>query len=119
MLTIRVENLNELAVVECKGRIIRSDSVYKLRDVVMAQESPTIVLDLSEVQAIGGGGLGMLALLDRWARKHNVHLKLFSPSKAVVDGLEQTRSMSSFEIASFHEMMGLLSHSEARYSLAA
>jgi anti-anti-sigma regulatory factor len=119
MLAIRVEKLGDLTVVECKGRIVRSDTVFELRDAVMEQDSKTIVLDLSEVQAIGGGGLGMLALLERWARKHDVHLKLFSPSKAVMEGLVQNRSILDFEIAGFHEMMGLLGHTESRYSLAA
>ena len=34
MLTVRVEKLSELTVIACKGRIIHSDSVFKLRDVV-------------------------------------------------------------------------------------
>ena len=62
MLTIHVENIGDLAVIECKGRIIRSDSVFNLRDITLAQEdSRIIVMDLSEVETIGGGGLGMLA----------------------------------------------------------
>jgi hypothetical protein len=71
MLSIRVENLSDFAIIECKGRIVRSESVFKLRDVVQAQaEARVIALDLSAVEAIGGGGLGMLAFLDRWARNY-------------------------------------------------
>ena len=120
MLTIHVENLNDLAVVECKGRIVTSDAVFKLRDVVRTQVNARIIaLDLSEVKAIGGGGLGMLAFLDRWARDHNIQFKLFSPSRPVVEGLVHNRSILNFEIASFHEMMGILSNSDNTYSLAA
>jgi anti-anti-sigma regulatory factor len=120
MLAIRAEHLGDLAVVECKGRIVHSDSVFKLRDVVQEQEGArTIALDLSEVQTIGGGGLGMLAFLERWARQHNIHLKLFCPSAPVLDGLAQNRSIANFEIASFHEMMDILAHSDRHYSLAA
>jgi anti-anti-sigma regulatory factor len=120
MLTIHVENLSDLAVVECKGRIIRSDSVFKLRDVILAQaDSRIIALDLAEVEAISGGGLGMLAFLDHWAGDHDIRFKLFSPSRAVLDGLVRTRSILNFEIATFHEMMGILAHSDSRYSLAA
>jgi anti-anti-sigma regulatory factor len=76
MLTIHVENFSDLAVVECKGRVVRSESVFKLRDVVLAQApSRIIALDLSEVEAIGGGGLGMLVFLQRWARDHDIQLK--------------------------------------------
>jgi anti-anti-sigma regulatory factor len=119
MLAINVENLPEVAVVECKGRIVHSDSVFKLRDFVMARTDPTVVLDLSGVKAIGGGGLGMLAFLDRWAREHHVHLKLFSPSKPVVDGLVHNGSIRRFDIASFHEMMDMVGQTDQQYSMAA
>ena len=120
MLTIHVENLNDLAVVDCKGRIVTSDAVFKLRDVVRAQvDARIIALDLSEIKAIGGGGLGMLKVLDHWARDNNIQFKLFSPSRAVLEGLVNNRSILDFQIASFHEMMGILSHSDKSYSLAA
>jgi anti-anti-sigma regulatory factor len=121
MLAIHVENLNDLTVIECKGRIIRDESVFKLRDVVLAQTAARIiVLDLSEVRAIGGGGLGMLAFLDRWARDRNIQFKLFSPSRPVVEGLVRNRSILDFEIASFHEMMRILAmQDDAQYGLAA
>jgi anti-anti-sigma regulatory factor len=120
MLAIDVEKINELSVVECKGRIVNSDAVLKLRDVVLAQATAHIIaLDLSEVQAIGGGGLGMLAFLQHWADQKNIQLKLFSPSGAVMDELERTRPILNFEIATFHEMMDILSDSEVRYHLAA
>jgi anti-anti-sigma factor len=120
MLKINAEKLNDVAVVECKGRIVRSDSVFKLRDFVQSQApARTIALDLSAVEEIGGGGLGMLAYLTRWARERGIRLKLFSPSRAVLKALEQTRSILNFEIASFHEMMNLLSDAEGRYGMAA
>ena len=120
MLAIQVENLSDLAIIECKGRIVRSESVFKLRDVVQAQADVSVIaLDLSAVQAIGGGGLGMLAFLDRWARGHDIQLKLFNPSRSVVDGLISNRSILNFEIATFHEMVDILAQADSRYSLAA
>jgi ABC-type transporter Mla MlaB component len=120
MLAIRAENLGDLAVVECRGRIIRSDSVFKLRDFVQAQAPVrTIALDLSDVDAIDGGGLGMLAFLERWARERNIRLKLFCPSRAVLEGLAHNRSIMNFEIASFHEMMKILAESDCHYAMAA
>ena len=119
-MTIHVENLSGLTVVECQGRIMRDESVFKLRDVVLAQAAARIiVLDLSEVEAIGGAGLGMLAFLNRWACEHSIQFKLFSPSRAVVEGLVQNRSILDFEIVSFHEMMRILLDGENQYALAA
>ena len=120
MLSIRVENVGDLAILECKGRIVRSESVFKLRDTVQAQATANIItLDLSAVDAIGGGGLGMLAFLDRWAREHDIQFKLFDPSRSVVDGLVSNRSILNLEIATFHEMMDILAEADSRYGLAA
>ena len=120
MLAIHIEKLNDLSVVACKGRIVRSDAVFKLRDVVITQADARIIaLDLSEVEAIGGGGLGMLAFLQNWADEHHIEFKLFSPSRSVMETLESTRSVLAFEIATFHEMMNTLASSDSRYSLAA
>src|ERR1700687_5296338 len=94
MLAIHVENLGDLAVVECKGRIVRSESVFKLRDSVLAEADARIIaLDLSEVEAMGGGGLGMLVFLDRWARNCGIQFKLFSTSSSIVEGLVGNRSL--------------------------
>jgi anti-anti-sigma regulatory factor len=120
MMAVHVENLGDLAVVECKGRVVRSESVFKLRDVVQAQaDARVIALDLSEVEAMGGGGLGMLVLLDQWARNHGIQFKLFSPSRSVMEGLVSNRSVLNFEIVTFHEMMSILAQSDGRYALAA
>jgi anti-anti-sigma regulatory factor len=120
MLAIRAENLGDLAVVECRGRITQSDSVFKLRDFVQSQAPVRVIaLDLSAVDAIGGGGLGMLAFLERWAREQNIQLKLFCPSKPVLEGLVRNRSILNFEIASFHQMMDVLAHSDRQYAMAA
>ena len=73
MLNVTVANIGELAVVGCEGRIVHSESAYKLREAVTSQtDARIIVLELSEVRAFGGGGLGMLAFLQRWAREHNI-----------------------------------------------
>jgi anti-anti-sigma regulatory factor len=90
-----------------------------LRDAVQEQSASTVVLDLSEVKAIGGGGLGILAYLERWSRENDVQLKLYSPSKPVLEGLAQNRSLVNFNLASFDEMMGVLAHSQSAHSLAA
>ena len=56
MLNVTVENIGELAVVECEGRIVQSEAAFKLRKAVTSQTSARIVvLELSEVHAIEAG----------------------------------------------------------------
>ena len=120
MMNLSVEHLDTLTVIECQGRIVQSDDVFRLRDVVTAQAASRIIaLDLSEVKAIGGGGLGMLAFLQRWADERRIQLKLFSPSASVMQELERTRSAISFDVATLHEMIGMLADADRHEKMAA
>ena len=120
MLSVHIENIGDLAVIECEGRIVRSEAAFELRKAVNLQsDARIIVLDLSEVSAIEGGGLGMLVHLQRWAYAHDIRFKLFNPRQSVRHRLERASSIGEFDIASLDEMMALLGHAEARYARAA
>ncbi len=59
MLKLNIDNIGDLAIVECEGRIVHSEAAFKLRDAVTSQrEARSVVLELSDVQGIEGGGLG-------------------------------------------------------------
>jgi len=48
-----------VAVDDCEGRIVHSDAAYTLRNAVTLQtDARAVVLDLSEVEALEGGGPG-------------------------------------------------------------
>lgn len=120
MLNVNVANIGELAVVECEGRIVQSDAAFKLREAVTAQtEARIVVLELSDVPAIEGGGLGMLVFLQRWAREHNIRFLLFNPSKSVRSTLKRARSITEFYIPTLEEMMALLVYANSRYAVVA
>jgi anti-anti-sigma regulatory factor len=120
MLNVNVAKIGELAVLGCEGRIVERESAYKLRDAVTAQtDARIVVLELSEVRAIGGGGLGMLVSLQRWAREHNIRFLLFHPSKSVQNKLKRARSIAEFYITSLEEMRALLAYANSRYALTA
>lgn len=75
----------------------------------MSQEDANIILlDLSGVSAIEGGGLGMLMFLERWAYDHDIRFKLFNPKKAVRERLDLANSLPDFEIVTPDEMRALL-----------
>jgi anti-anti-sigma regulatory factor len=120
MLDVRIEKIGELAVVECEGRIVRNEAAFKLRQAVTSlPDAQIIVLDLSEVSAIEGGGLGMLLFLRRWAYDYGIQFKLFNPTRSVRDRLDQVSAIPEFDIASLYEMMALLANADSRYALAA
>ncbi|HXW91184.1 MAG TPA: STAS domain-containing protein [Terriglobales bacterium] len=108
MLGIHIERIGELAVVECKGRLVRSQAASELRTAVTSQrEARIIVLDLSEIDAIEGGGLGMLLFLHRWAHDHGIQFKVFNPSTSVRDRLRRASSIPELEITTPTEMLAL------------
>ena len=120
MLNVTVAKIGELAVVSCEGRIVQRESAYKLREAVISQtDARIVVLELSEVRALGGGGFGMLVFLQRWAREHKVRFLLFHPSMSVRSRLKRARSIAEFYISSSDEIMALLAYANSRYSLAA
>jgi len=119
MSNVHIDNVGDMAVVECEGRFIRSDAAYKLRDAVTSQaDARVVIVDLTEVRAIGGGVIGMLVFLQRWAYDRNIRFKLFNPTRFVRDKLEHASSMSQFQIAGLDEMMSLLGQADQRYALA-
>ena len=120
MVDLHIEIIGELAVVECEGRIVRSEAAFKLCEAVTSlRHARIIVLDLSEVSAIEGGGLGMLLLLQRWAYAHDIQFKLFDPTRSVRDSLERGSSIPEFDIATLHEMMAVLANADSHYALTA
>jgi len=95
-------------VLRCKGRIVRSDAAFQLRDAVTAQRHSRVIrLDLSGVEAVEGGGLGMLLFLQCWIHIQGIPLKVFAPPAAVRQNLERTRS-AMIEIAGVGEVRSLL-----------
>jgi anti-anti-sigma regulatory factor len=120
MLDLGIKRIGELAIVECKGRIVRSEAAFKLRKAVLCLGDPRIiVLDLSRVRAIEGGGLGMLMFLHKWAGDHDIQLKLFNPTKSVRDRLQLVSSIRALKIASLHEIRSLLANSDCHFGIAA
>jgi len=120
MLDLHVEKIGELAVVECEGRVVRTEAAFKLREAVTSlRNARIIVLDLSEVRAIEGGGLGMLLFLQRWAYDHDIQFKLFNPTRSVRDRLALVNSITELDIATLQEMMELLANADRSYALAA
>jgi anti-anti-sigma regulatory factor len=112
MFSIHIEVVGDVAVVQCEGRIVHSEAAYHLRDAILSQRNArVVVVELSDVDTIEGGGLGMLAFLQRWAHDHNIKLKLFNPTSSVQSRLEHTW-MPSLDVATADELVAILDRAD-------
>ena len=109
MLNLTVEKIGKVAVLHCEGRIVRSDAAFRLLDAVTQQRRASVVLlDLSGVKALEGGGLGMLLFLQMWTRAHGIQFKVFDPPTGIRQSLERISSAAAVEIAGTVEVLSLL-----------
>lgn len=109
MFSLKVERISSLAVIHCRGRMVRSGAAFQLRDAVTRQRDARVVLlDLSEVAALEGGGLGMLLYLRIWAQDRGIQFKAMRPSHAVRQALESSRATAAIEIASTEALLSIL-----------
>jgi len=118
MLVVHIDKIGDLAIVECEGRVVRSEAAFQLHQAITSQrDARIIVLDLSEVSTIDGGGLGMLVFLRQWTYERDIRLKLYNPTETVRGRLERTNSIPDFDIATRDELVAFLaraaSHTQA------
>jgi anti-anti-sigma factor len=122
MLTIDVEKAGDVAVVHCMGRLVRGEAVSTLRNAVISEKTTRIVvLDLSHVEFMDGGGLNALVSLHHWTRNHSIQLKLVNPSRLVREMLTRTRLNRVFDVSSWRDALTVLSGTKdnprAKYAL--
>jgi anti-anti-sigma factor len=108
-LTIRREQTGDVAVLQCAGRIVRGEPLHFLKEAVTSLKEPRlVVLDLSDVEMLDGGGLGMLVFLHRWTHDNDIQLKLVNPSSFVRDMLGRTHLTCVFNISSMEDVVDIL-----------
>src|SRR6516225_7292049 len=106
---VKSKQTDDVAVLQCTGRIMGAEAIDCLRDVVVRLKQPrVVVLDVSEVEMLDGGGLGLLVFLHRWTRVRNIQLKLVNPSSFVREMLDRTRLTCVFNISSVDDAIEIL-----------
>jgi anti-anti-sigma factor len=112
-LHIEKEQIADVAVLRCAGRMMRPEALCLLRDTVTAlSDLRVIVLDLSEVAMLGARGLGTLVSLHNWACANAIQLKLVNPSVPVREMLELTGLTSVLNISSVNDVIHMFCNSE-------
>jgi anti-anti-sigma factor len=108
-LDIKIEKTADVAVLQLAGRLVPGEALHFLRHTVTSLGQPRlVVLDLSGVEMIDGGGLGTLVFLHCWTRKHAIQLTLVNPSTFVRDVLECTQLTRVFHISSVDDIFEIL-----------
>ena len=120
-LKFQVECLQDVAVVNCSGRMVRGVALDEFRRRIERLERVRmLVLDVSEVDHLDAGGLGTLLLVRRWAMRNSVRMKLVNPPVFFRSLLEATHLTSLFEISSLKEAICILRSKESspRFAIA-
>jgi anti-anti-sigma factor len=98
VLTLEIQNHPHLAVLRCSGRIVHGDGADDLLRAAMSQDQRHLQIDLSGVESIDAGGLGVLAALEKWAKDGNRTIQLINPSMRVRQALEATKLSSVLQV---------------------
>ena len=112
-LHIEREQTGDVAVLQCEGRMVRAEALGLVKDAVTClSRLRVIVLDLSGVEMLDAGGLGMLVSLHNWACANDIQLKLVNPSKLVRDILELTGLISVLHVSSVEDVIEIFCRSD-------
>jgi anti-anti-sigma factor len=118
-LKIQIECLQDMAVVNCSGRMVRGSALDEFRRrIEQLERVRVLVLDVSEVAQLDAGGLGTLLLVRRWAMQKSGKMKLVNPPVFFRRMLEVTHLASVFEISSIKEAICILRSTEIPQRLA-
>jgi anti-anti-sigma factor len=118
-LKFQVECLQDVAVVNCSGRMVRGAALDEFpRRIEQLERVRVLVLDVSEVEQLDAGGLGALLQVRRWAMRNSAKMKLVNPPVFFRRMLEATHLTSVFEISSLKEAICILRAKECPQSYA-
>lgn len=103
---LSTEQTGDVVVLQCAGRMVHAQALSRLKDALTSStQLRVVVLDLSEVEVLDAGGLGMLVSLHNWACTNGIQLKLVNPSRRVRQMLELTRLTSVLHISSVEDFV--------------
>jgi anti-anti-sigma factor len=120
-LKFQVECSQDVAVVRCLGRMVRGAALDQFwHRIEHLGPVRVLVLDVSEVEQLDAGGLGVLLLARRWAMERSAKLKLVNPPVFFRRLLEATHLTPVFEVSSLEDAICILRAEECppRFAVA-
>jgi anti-sigma B factor antagonist len=101
-LTTANRQIDDVTVVDIKGRIVVGEESAALRSLVadlLSEGRKKILFNLAEVRYIDSTGLGALVSAYTSVRKHNADLKLLNLSAKVQDVMQLTKLYTIFDVS--------------------
>ncbi len=100
MLRIDTRLIDEIAVMDCHGRIVFGDESSALYEAAtgMLEKTNNLVLNLSGVNYIDSGGLGALVSIYTYAKSSGANVRLANLTQRVRDLLQITKLVTVFDV---------------------
>ncbi len=118
MLTVTVQNLGDVAILRCQGRIVVGVENTILWNAVLSQTNiSTLILDLAQVDGIDAGGLGVLLGLRARTRAKGILFQLMNVRDRMQQMLELANLHRVFEIRSVRDMCQRLPRLASQHGL--
>ena len=113
-LHIKIRQTRDVVVLQCRGRIVRDHALHLLKEAVTGPgQSRVVLLDLSGVETLDGGGLGMLVFLHGWTRSRGIRLMLVNPSNFVREMLDRTHLTGLLHVSSVSDAVEVICNWES------
>ncbi len=103
MLTVIVQRQGDVPLLRCVGRIVRGDETALICAAVQLQ-ARSIILDLTEIDAIDAAGIGLLVSM----QAAGFYLTLLNPTPHVRDLLRVTKLDSILEVRELYTPQDLI-----------
>lgn len=103
---INTDHIEDVAVLECAGRMVHAQALSLLKDAVTGlPQARVIVVDISGVTMLDARGLGVLVSLHNWSCARGIQMRLVNPSKLVRQMLLATGLTSVLHVSSFDDVI--------------
>lgn len=119
--TAQVIEIDQAIIVQCRGRLVQSEAAFQLRNAVQSNKGvKRVILDFSELDALSGGGLGMLAFLQRWTEQDSIAQTILRPNPEIERKLQEFESRGNcrFEIERESGVMKLVGFPDRKHWVA-
>ena len=99
MMRIDIQSWNDVATLNCSGRLVFGVECEMLRSLVQARREACVRINLAQVDSIDAAGLGLLVELQTWARETNRSLLLLDLSEQVWALVVLTKLCATLDIS--------------------